>query len=133
MMEIHEELTLENQLEKIASLFPRGYRFVTMTVVDCGDGFDVFYHFDQDYQLETYRLKLPYGVTLPSISHACFAALIVENEIQDLFGITVTGMEIDYHSHLLLADDAPVAPFCRVPGVGVEAAKVVTKSEGGAL
>ncbi|MPN02172.1 hypothetical protein SDC9_149386 [bioreactor metagenome] len=133
MMRIQEELTLENQLEKIASLLPRGYRFVTMTVVDCGDGFDVFYHFDLKYELETYRLKLPYNTELPSISHACFAALIVENEIQDLFGITVTGMQIDYHKHMLLAEDAPVAPFCRVPGVGVSAAKVETKSEGGAL
>lgn len=133
MMRINEELTLDNQLEKLASLLPRGYRFVTMTVVDRGDGFDVFYHFDLKYELETYLLKLPYGVDLPSISQGCFAALIVENEIQDLFGITVTGMEIDYHKHMLLADDAPVAPFCRVPGVGVAAAKVETKSEGAVL
>jgi len=133
MMEIQEELTLENQLEKIASLIPRGYRFVTMTVVDRGDGFDIFYHFDLKYRLETYRLKLPYGASLPSISKACFASLIVENEIQDLFGITVTGLDIDYRMHMLLAEDAPVAPFCRVPGVGVSALKVETKSEGGAL
>lgn len=131
MMTIHEELTLENQLEKVASLKPRGYRFVTMTVVDRGDGFDVFYHFDLNYQLETYLLKLPYGVELPSISKAIFAALIVENEIQDLYGITVTGMEIDYKKHMLLAADAPVAPFCRVPGVGVEAVSTGAKKEGG--
>ncbi len=133
-MEIQEELTQENLIEKLASLIPRGYRFVTMTVVDSGDGFDVFYHFDEGYRMENYLLKLAYGETLPSISPVCFAAVIVENEIQDLFGITVTGLVIDYKKHLLLADGAPASPFCRVPGVGVSAVKAEeTKSEGGAL
>ena len=133
MMEIQEELTLENQQEKIASLIPRGYRFITMTVVDCGDGFDVFYHFDLKYKMRTLRLKLAYGAELPSISGVCAAALIIENEIQDLFGITVPGLALDYQKHLLLAEDAPAAPFCRVPGVGVSAVKVEEKSNGGAL
>ena len=46
-MNINEELTLDNILEKIASMPLRGYRFVTMTTVDCGDTFDIYYHFDR--------------------------------------------------------------------------------------
>ena len=46
---------------------------------------------------------------------------MVENEIQDLFGITVEGLVIDYEKHFILAPDAPAQPFCRVPGVGVTA------------
>ena len=56
---------------------------------------------------------------MPSISGFCFAALLVENEIQDLFGIAVTGLVLDYHQHLLLTKEAPAKPFCRVPGVSV--------------
>ena len=141
MMQINETLTLENQLEKIGSLLLQGYRFVTMTVVDKGEEFDIFYHFDLDYKMTTLKLELKKGDTLPSISGVCFAAVVVENEIQDLFGITITGLAIDYEKHFILAPDAPAQPFCRVPGVGVTAvasdgkgnlsAPVPAKAEGG--
>ncbi len=123
MMTINEELTLDNLLEKVASMPLRGYRFVTMTAVDARTHFDIYYHFDHNYELHTMHLKLDYDVTVPSISGICFAALLVENEIQDLFGITFTDLAIDYQHHFLLAEDAPVKPFCQVPGVGVSAMK----------
>ena len=121
MMKINEVLTLDNQLEKIGALLLHNWRFVTMTVVDNGEMFDIYYHVDLDYELMTYKLELKKGDTLPSISGVCFAAVVVENEIQDLFGITITGLAIDYEKHFLLAPDAPAQPFCRVPGVGVTA------------
>ena len=121
MMKINEVLTLDNQLEKIGALLLHNWRFVTMTVVDNGEMFDIYYHFDLDYELMTCKLELKKGDTLPSISGVCFAAVVVENEIQDLFGITITGLAIDYEKHFLLAPDAPAQPFCRVPGVGVTA------------
>ena len=121
MMKVNEVLTFENQLEKIGALQLHGYRFITMTVVDKGEEFDIFYHFDLDYEMTTLQLVLKKGETLPSISGVCFAAVVVENEIQDLFGIKVTDLAIDYEKHFLLAADAPAQPFCRVPGVGVTA------------
>ena len=51
MMTVNEVLTLENQQEKIGALLLHGYRFVTMTVVDKGEEFDIFYHFDLDYDM----------------------------------------------------------------------------------
>ncbi len=135
MLKILETLTLDNLQEKIASLLPRGYRFVTMTAVDAGDKFDIYYHFDLYCVLETLYLPLPKDTPLPSISGVCFPAVLVENEIQDLFGIKVTNLAIDYHGHFILAEDAPVKPFCRVPGVGVETIEheVVKQANGGAL
>ena len=121
MMKVNEVLTFENQLEKIGALLLNGYRFVTMTVVDKGEEFDIYYHFDLEYELTTCQLVLKKGETLPSISGICFAAVVVENEIQDLFGITISGLAIDYEKHFILAADAPARPFCRVPGVGVTA------------
>ncbi len=123
MMTVQEELTLENQQEKVGALLLRGYRFITITVVDKGEAFDIYYHFDLDYQMATCHLELAKGTPLPSISGICFAAVIVENEIQDLFGIKVQDLAIDYEKHFILAPDAPAQPFCRVPGVGVTAVK----------
>ena len=131
MMTVNEVLTLENQQEKIGALLLHGYRFVTMTVVDKGEEFDILYHFDLDYELVTYQLILPKGAELPSISGICFAAVVVENEIQDLFGITVSNLAIDYEKHFLLAPDAPEQPFCRVPGVGVTAIQTAAAQPAG--
>ena len=121
MMKVNEVLTFENQLEKIGALLLNGYRFVTMTVVEKGEEFDIYYHFDLEYELTTCQLVLKKGEILPSISGICFAAVVVEYEIQDLFGITISGLAIDYEKHFILAADAPARPFCRVPGVGVTA------------
>lgn len=119
MMKINEEVSQETVVGKVAALQAAGYRFVTMTTVDCDDYFDLYYHYDKDYELYTLRLKVEKPGVVPSISTACFAALIIENEIQDLFGITFTGLVIDYEKHFLLASDAPEKPFCHVPGVKI--------------
>ena len=119
MMKINEEVTLENVIGKVATMMVSDYRFVTMTAVDCDEYFDIYYHFDKNYELYTMRLKVEKPSVVPSISKACFAALIVENEIQDLFGITFTGLVVDYEKHFLLAPDAPEKPFCHVPGVKI--------------
>ena len=120
MMTITEEITLGNMIEKIAALIPQGYRFVTMTVVDSETHFDIYYHFDLNYELTNLWLKLGREESLPSISGVCSPALVIENEIQDLFGIRIDNLEMDYQSNFLLSADAPARPFCRVPGVGVE-------------
>ena len=119
MMKINEEAVLENLVERVSSLLLDDYRFVTITAVDCEEYIDLYYHFDKNYELYTVRLKVEKPGTVPSISKACFAALIVENEVQDLFGITFTGLVIDYAKHFLLAPDAPAEPFCHVPGVKI--------------
>ncbi|MBQ9770587.1 MAG: NADH-quinone oxidoreductase subunit C [Lentisphaeria bacterium] len=119
MMKINEEVSLETVVGKAASLLFSEYRFVTMTTVDCDEYFDIYYHFDKNYELYTLRLKVEKPGVVPSISKACFAALIIENEIQDLFGITFTGLVVDYEKHFLLAPDAPEKPFCHVPGVKI--------------
>jgi ech hydrogenase subunit D len=129
MMTVNEVITIDNMIEKIASLLPRHYRFVTMTAVDVDTHFDLYYHFDLDYELTTLLLKLDKGAKLPSISGICPPALVVENEIQDLFGIVVSGLNLDYRDHFLLATDAPARPFCRVPGVSVSI--VETEKTGG--
>ena len=119
MMKINEEVTLENVIGKVATMMVSDYRFVTMTAVDFDEYFYIYYHFDKNYELYTMRLKVEKPGVVPSISKACFAALIVENEIQDLFGITFTGLVVDYEKHFLLAPDAPEKPFCHVPGVKI--------------
>ena len=68
------------------------------------------------------RLFVPKGEGLPSISNLYFAALIVENEMKDLFGLNVTGMAIDFQGRFILSENAPKAPLNKThPGIGVDA------------
>jgi NADH:ubiquinone oxidoreductase subunit C len=105
------EVTTGNLLSAVAAKHALGYRFVTMTCTDLGEAHDVLYHFDLNYRLETLRLRLAKGEALQSISKIYFAAVLVENEIKDLFGINVQGLAIDYEGRFLLSEGAPTAPF----------------------
>jgi len=89
-----------------------GYRFVTATCVDNGnDTFDLLYHFDRELQLVHYRLTVGKTEHVPSISRIFLCALLVENEIKELFGVQITDIAIDYGGHLLLSDGAPSTPM----------------------
>jgi Ni,Fe-hydrogenase III component G len=103
-------VTRETLLNEVAARRHLGFRFVTVTCVDLGDRFDIIYHFDKDYCLHSLRLSLGRSEELPSISPIFFAAVLVENELKDLFGIPVTDLAIDYGGRFLLSEGCPVAP-----------------------
>jgi ech hydrogenase subunit D len=98
----------------------QGYRLVTLTCTDLGDAHDVLYHFDKHYELQHLRVRVPRGESLPSITALFFAAVLVENEIQDLFGLPVTGRVLDFKGRFILSEGAPVAPLNKRVGIGVE-------------
>lgn len=72
--------------------FDAGYRFVTLSVHNLGDGnLDIIYHYDKNLNMRHYRLTVPLGQAVPSISDIYFCALLVENESRDQYGITWDG------------------------------------------
>ena len=113
MLSNTRDITRDTLLNEIAAMLPQGYRFVTITCLDKGDAFEILYHFDKDYQLTTLRLNLAKGQKLPSISDIIFAAVIVENEMKDLFGIHIKGLALDYEGKLVLAEGGPTAPLVK--------------------
>jgi ech hydrogenase subunit D len=81
-------------------LAARGYRLVQICATDGGETLEVTYSFDCDYSLTNLRVTLLKGDTvLPSITGAYLAAFTYENELQDLFGITVTDLAINYNGN----------------------------------
>jgi len=111
MLENTTNVTTDTLLSEVAVRAGQKCRFVTLTCLDLGGEHEILFHFDRDYTLTNLRLMLPKGQPLPSITSVCPAAVIVENELQDLFGITVSGLAIDYAGRLLLAENAPTAPL----------------------
>jgi Ni,Fe-hydrogenase III component G len=114
MIENVKEITVQELLGEVQKLHYEGYRFVTATSVDNNnDTLDLYYHFDMDYKLTNLKLTIPKGSAVPSISKIFFCALLVENEIKELFGVNIENLVVDYGGHLLLSDGAPDNPMLR--------------------
>jgi ech hydrogenase subunit D len=99
---------------EVAKLKVQGYRLVTLTCTEIDEGtLDVLYHFDKDLGLKHLRLAAAKGGAVPSISPVYFAALLVENEIQDFFGLRFENLVVDYRGTLYLEEEALHTPYCR--------------------
>lgn len=108
------EIKKEELLTIAQKMQYEGYRFVTATCVDNGDGsLDVLYHFDRELQLTNFRVRLSKDEEINSISRIFFSSVLVENEMKELFGLKVTNIVVDYGGHMLLTDDAPDNPMAR--------------------
>jgi ech hydrogenase subunit D len=96
-----------------ARIKAEGYRFVTLSYVERGaDQVEILYHFDRDFQMTHLRLTIDRKTLIPSITPVFLAAFLVENEIQDLYGLRVQGLPIDYHRTFYLDAEVREAPLC---------------------
>ena len=99
---------------EVLKLKADGYRFVTMTCVDLdADNVDLIYAFDRDLEMVHYRLKQPKAQPALSISDILFTAFLVENEIQDQFGICFEGLVLNFENYLYLEKEVGRTPFCK--------------------
>lgn len=114
MIENLFEISKELLLVEAQDCKYNGYRFVTATCVDLGDGtLDVIYHFDKDLEMKNYRIKVKKDEEIPSISKIYLCSILVENEMKELFGLNVDNMAIDYGGHMLLSDDELSSPMAK--------------------
>jgi ech hydrogenase subunit D len=111
-----EIITVESDrlVGEVAKLKVQGYRLVTLTCTEIDETtLDILYHFDKDLALRHLRLAAVKGGAVPSISPVYFAALLVENEIQDFFGLRFENLVVDYRGTLYLEEEALRTPYCR--------------------
>jgi Ni,Fe-hydrogenase III component G len=81
---------------KASEMFSRGYRLVYVCCTP-GDPLEITYSFDKDYQLAAFRIQVPRAqAVIPSITGSYLCALTYENEMQDLFGIKVENLAVDF-------------------------------------
>jgi len=82
---------------KVAELKKDGYRLVQICATTGAENFEITYSFDKDYKFLNLRLNIPRAdAVLPSISGEYFMAFTYENEFQDLFGMKVTDLKLDF-------------------------------------
>ena len=90
-------------LEAAFTMKAAGYRLVQLsaTAVPGSDGsgtgiYEVNYSFGKGYELVNYRVVLKPGESVHSVSGIFPAAFLYENEMHDLFGITVDNLTVNY-------------------------------------
>ena len=100
-MTVNEEQTiinvaLEDLMREVEGLQTGGYRLVQIGCTDIGGAYEVNYSFDKGYQFRNLRLTVGPETEVPSISGIYWGAFVYENEMHDLFGIPVAGINIDF-------------------------------------
>jgi ech hydrogenase subunit D len=95
-----------------------GWRLVVITALQDPQGLEISYVFELDQKVEGLRLTLPLDArVLPSISATYLAAFTYENELQDLFGVTMQGLVLDFKgSFYMKAKETPFIKAVAAPG-----------------
>jgi len=78
-----------------------GYRLVQIGCTKIGGQYEINYSFDKDYNFQNIRITVTEETEVPSISGMYWGAFVYENEMHDLFGIQVKGMNIDFKGNFI--------------------------------
>ncbi len=91
-----------------AELYSGGYRFVHVCCTTLESTYELTYTFDREYRLKILRITVTPDEEIPSISVIYPNSFLYENEIQDLFGLKIRNIAVDYRGTLYrTAIDAP--------------------------
>ena len=83
---------------KAKELAETGYRLVQICATTGEETLELTYSFDKGYSFTNFRVIVQRNDSVvPSITGAFLAAFTYENELQDLFGLTVTDLAINYN------------------------------------
>lgn len=87
-------------VDKAKELSCKGYRLIQLHCVKTAEEMFLIYSFEtSDYEFCCYRINVTDGETLPSVSSVFPHACLYENETNELFGLNITGMSIDFKGH----------------------------------
>lgn len=91
-----------------------GWRLITATCNELSETeCELIYHFDKDLEMTHLRMTVSKEGQVPSISGVFFAALLIENEVQDQFGLCFEGLVVNFGNHLYLDEEVQRTPFCK--------------------
>jgi len=120
MIENLKEITKDTLLQEVQKFADAKARFVTTVCSDLGDKLEVTYYFNYSpgVDMSAMRMVVDKKEEVPSISGIYLAAVLVENEMFEQYGLKVKGMAIDFGGLMLLAKDSPVLPMVKDKAAG---------------
>ncbi len=95
---------------KVGELKASGHRMIQVCATTLSENFEITYSFEKDQKFINLRVTVPRSdAVIPSITGVYFGALTYENELQDLFGLKVTDLKLDFGGKFYMK--AKAAPF----------------------
>jgi len=105
MMKIEQQTTvvigIEHLIGRVEQFRKGGYRLVQVNCTKIGEEFEINYSFEKDYRFENIRIIISPDSEVPSISGMYWGAFVYENEMHDLFGVAVKGMNFDFNGNFI--------------------------------
>jgi ech hydrogenase subunit D len=95
-----EEIAVADLLARVGERKTAGDRLIAISCAVVEGANEITYSFeDRDHVFRHLRIAVPPGATIPSVTPSYWGAFVYENEIHDLYGLTVTGMNVDFGGH----------------------------------
>jgi ech hydrogenase subunit D len=94
--QITTPIDVSRLIGRVQEFWNNGYRLSAISCVKVGEAYEINYSFDKDYRFENLRITVAGDTEVPSITGMYWGAFIYENEMHDLFGIQVKGINIDF-------------------------------------
>jgi ech hydrogenase subunit D len=96
-----EIIALADLVEKARVVQAQGGRLVQICATALPSEFELTYSFDFGGRLASFRVQVPRDhPRVPSIGSVYACAFLYENEMHDLFNLSVEGMTVDFHGKL---------------------------------
>jgi ech hydrogenase subunit D len=96
-----ELISVDALVAKVQALHKQGYRLVQISATRLPDRLELTYSFALEGQIAQFRMHLTEETPrVPSISSIYWCAFLYENEMHDLFNLTVEGMAVDFKGTL---------------------------------
>jgi ech hydrogenase subunit D len=109
-----EAIGVGDLLARVGERKTAGDRLVAISCAVVEGTNEITYSFeDRDHAFTNLRITVPPGATIPSITPVYWGAFVYENEIHDLYGLTVMGINVDFGGHFY-ATKVPF-PFAAPP------------------
>jgi ech hydrogenase subunit D len=102
MAEVQETIPIkvDELVGRVAQLYGEGHRLVQISCTTLESSYEMNYSFDKDYRFSNLRFTVTQDQEIQSISVIYPSAFLYENEIHDLFGLTIRNIAVDYRGTL---------------------------------
>jgi ech hydrogenase subunit D len=124
------EIPKDKLLVEADRFFVSGYRLVQICAMKADGNIELDYSFGKGFDMTTLRFVVAQGESVPSVSHIWLGAFLYENEIQDLYGVTIDNLAVNYGGKFYdVAKPHPFAPVAKAAAVPSAAAAKKTENE----
>jgi ech hydrogenase subunit D len=124
------EIAKDRLLVEADSFFASGCRLIQICALKNEGRIELDYSFGKDFGMTTLRFIVAPGESVPSVSHIWRGAFLYENDIQDLYGVTIDNLAVNYGGAFYdVAKPHPFAPALAPTPVKAPEAATAKKSE----